>query len=442
MDNNGLQQYLNKPTAAVHIRNSFTATERKLVNICLHEGLKDNFSQDQYAIDIWHTLELLGCEKSKNSAWLKDELFDALRAKPIKWNVLKKDSKLQEWTCSFLSGYVYEPEDGKLAFQFNPIAAKQFQQRRLYSRLLLQIQAPIKSGHALTLYEYLNDELQRQKDNIEKMLLSLNDFRLLLDIGDGQYPEFKHFNQRAIKPAFKEINEHTDVEASYDFVRENRSIVALCITAKRQKSFQLSLNLNAIEAQAHDLNVLDNPGVQLLMVYGITKNKAMELVEKVPIDQIVANVKYTLNRQKDKKVQNFPSYLIKAINEGYATVADSEDQQSLYQNKWEIYRQEQAIARFTALPFQQQQELRSSYEKAIECELRTLARDKFRNDGGWNSRFIERDFLSKVMLPLLETPAELELEAFKAWWPEQELKNLLTQARKDAKAEQKMKTFA
>ena len=48
----GLQEYLNKPTAAVHIRNSFTATKRKLVNICLHEGLKDNFTKEQYAIDI------------------------------------------------------------------------------------------------------------------------------------------------------------------------------------------------------------------------------------------------------------------------------------------------------------------------------------------------------------------------------------------------------
>lgn len=67
-----LQEYLNKPTAAVHIRNSFTATERKLVNICLHEGLKDNFMQEEYAVDVRRTLSLLGCDRSKNSAWLKD----------------------------------------------------------------------------------------------------------------------------------------------------------------------------------------------------------------------------------------------------------------------------------------------------------------------------------------------------------------------------------
>ena len=104
--------FINKPTAAVHIRNGYSATERKLVNICLYEGIKDNFSRELYYVNVWDTLALIGCDKSKNSAWLKNELFESLRKKPIKWNILKKDSRLQEWTCSFLAGYVDEPEDG------------------------------------------------------------------------------------------------------------------------------------------------------------------------------------------------------------------------------------------------------------------------------------------------------------------------------------------
>jgi len=429
MVDTSVQQYLNKPTAAVHIRNSFTATERKLVNICLHEGLKDNFVQDQYALDVWKTLKLLGCEKSKNSAWLKDELFDALRAKPIRWNVLKKDSKLQEWTCSFLSGYVYEPEDGKLAFQFNPIAVKQFQERRLYSKLILQIQAPIKSSHALTLYEYLNDELQRQKNDILNKPLHLDDLRTLLDIGESQYPEFKHLNQRAIKPAFKEINELTDVEATYGFIKEKRSVVALCITAKRRKNFQLSLGLNSLDIMSGQKESPESVCVQLLMAYGITKNKAIEIGDSVPIEQIITNLRYTIDRHKENKVQNFASYLIKAINDGYGSSHSPDEWNESLKYEWESHKRDRSLELFKLLAPNRQQALRNSYIESIDNDgSRTFARDKFKHDGGWNSRYIENDFRSKVMFKLLESPIDVDFEAFKEWWPQHELQKLLAEA--------------
>ncbi|MGC1307821.1 MAG: replication initiation protein [Phormidesmis sp.] len=433
MQNIGLQQYLNKPTAAVHIRNSFTATERKLVNICLHEGLKDNFSQAQYAIDVWETLGLLGCDKSKNSAWLKDELFNTLLSKPIKWNVLKKDSKLQEWTCTFLSGYVYEPEDGKLAFRFNPIAIEQFLQRRLYSRLMLQIQAPIKSGHALTLYEYLNDELQRHNDRLQNMPLAITDLRSLLDIGDDQYPAFKYFNQRAIKPAFKEINKHTDIEASYEFIREKRCITALCITATRQSNFQPSLNLNSTVLPSENLETLEDTCAQLLIAYGITQNKAAEIASTISPEQIAVNLKYTLNRHKENKVKNFPSYLIKAINEKYDSAPTTDEQCETLKTIWTSHKHNRSLKLFEALSLSQQKALRTSYLQSIEHDdSYKIARDKFRYDSGWNSRYIQNDFHNRVIIGLLKAPTDVDFEAFKQWWPQEEIRYLLAEARKQS----------
>lgn len=431
MSTTEIQEYLNKPTAAVHIRNSFTATERKLVNICLHEGLKDNFAQEEYAVDIRKTLELLGCGKSKNSLWLKDKLFEALRAKPIKWNVLKKDSKLQEWTCSFLSGFVYEPEYGKLAFQFNPIAKKQFQQRRLYSKLLLQIQAPIKSGHALTLYEYLNDELQRHRGKIEKMPLALADLRSLLDIDEDQYPAFKYFNQRAIKPAFKEINEHTDIEAACEFIRENRNVVALHITAKRQHNFKLSHSPEYENVPDNELESSENTGLKLLMAYGITKNKAAELTTVFSAEQLAAGINYTIDRHNENKVKNIASYLIKAIDKGYGIETSKSEQIKRLERSWAIYRNNQASKLFEALTFEDKKVLQDRYVKTIESSKSgSFALNKFRYDGGWNSNFIQNDFRNKFVLTLLKDPIDTDFEVFKEWWPQQKLKNLLEEVEK------------
>lgn len=321
-----------------------------------------------------------------------------------------------------------------MAFQFNPIAKKQFQQRRLYSRLLLQIQAPIKSGHALTLYEYLNDELQRQKERIEKMPLALADLRALLDIDEDQYTEFKYLNQRAIKPAFKEINECTDIEASCVFIRKNRSVVALSINAKRQKNYIPSLNLEPTDLSEKFLKSPEDIKVELLTAYGITKNKADDLAVKFSVEELTVGLKYTLERHSENKVKNIPSYLIKAINEGYGSVLNEDEKDKKLNIVWAEHKNSRALKLFEALPLDEQQALKSSYVDGLESNSRTFARDKFRYEGEWNSYYIKNDFKNKIMLSLLNDPIDIDFESFKEWWAQQELKNLLAEAQKKAKS--------
>lgn len=330
-----------------------------------------------------------------------------------------------------MSGFVYEPENGKLAFQFNPIAKKQFQQRRLYSKLILQIQAPIKSGHTLTLYEYLNDELQRHKGSVENIFLSLVNLRALLDIDANQYPAFKYFNQRVIKPAFQEINGCTDIEAACEFIRENRNVIALSITAKRRENFQTSYDAECLATVNDELERPSRIAVQVLMAYGITQNKAIELAESFSAQQLVAGIKYTVDRSRENKVKNFPSYLIKAINEGYAVSSGENEGGDELKATWSLHRSNRALELFEALLPEKQRRLRESYIDNIENgNSRTIAKDKFKYDGGWNSRYIQNDFQSKVMFSLLKEPIDVDFEAFKAWWPQQELKNLLVEAHK------------
>lgn len=426
--------FFNKPTAAVHIQNVYTATERKLVNICLHQGIQDGFQSEMYAVDVWETLKLLGCEHSKNSDWLKNDLFEALLQKVLRWNVLKKDKTLQEWSCTFLSGLVYEPEEGKLAFQFNPNVVKQFQQHSLYSKLMLQIQAPIKSGHTLTMYEYLNDELQRKKARVRVIVLSITDLRALLDIGRNKYLQFKYLNSQAIKPAFIEVNKHTDIDAFFEPIKEGRSIIALRITAKRKQNFQLPIDLSypsddseAVFLQPQNDSTSDV--VELLVSHGITETKAKLLAQSNPIKKIVNNLNYSL---KQKGIKNFPSYLVKAIEHNYSP----EDQVSeeLYQAQlreaWERYKVKQVESRFGALSEDDQTQLRQEFVESLENDHNNrLTRDKFNNEGGWQSRWVQISFQKKLATTLLEAPEETDFKAFIEWWPRQELKELLPQNR-------------
>lgn len=427
--------FINKPTSAVHIQNGYTATERKLVNICLVEGLKDNFASEYYTVNVWEALSLLGCDKSKNSTWLKEELFEALRSKPIRWNVLKKDNSLQEWTCSFLAGYYAERVEGKITFQINPMAAKQFNNRGIYSRLMLQIQAPIKNGHALTLYEFLNDELHRKKTHKQDISITLKDLRMLMDIRDNQYQQFKHFNSQAIKPAFEEVNKHTDIQASYRQVREGRRVVSLIISAIRTKNFQLSLGLPPItegDDVALDENTRDQDNepdslvAQLLVSHGVSRNKARSLAKKFPVARIVENLRYGLEQAAKSKVKQLAPFVVKAIEEAYVTLPSPDVLENRHKAAWQEYRTQQITSKFKALTPDEQRNLRSEFAKKIETgKVSSLVQQRFKNYGGWDDQMVAREFNDNFLECLLSSPEEKDFAVFSVWWEKQELKELM-----------------
>ncbi|MDB9529074.1 replication initiation protein [Oscillatoria sp. CS-180] len=427
-----IPQFINKPTAAVHIRNSYTATERKLLNICLYEGINNSFSSDFYYIQVWETLQLLGCEKSKNSAWLKNELFESLRKKPIRWNVFKKDRRLQEWTCSFLSAYIDDPGAGRIGFQFNPVIVRHFQQRQLYSKLFLQIQAPIKSAYALSLYEFLNDELHRHRAHRRDLLVSLEDLRTLFDLKEGQYTEFKHFNNQAIKPAFLEINTHTDISIKSQQIRERRRVSGLQLNIQRRKNFQLSFNVGADSLNNSDSSALDENSCEvqkLLEAYGISSKKAIYMAGNFDVQRIVANLKYALEKVEKGGICNFPSFLIKAVEDNYMSNIDSNGCQKTIDEAWSTYQSKRMEERFNQLSQEAQTRLKDEYEHSIKNDAGSqIAKQKFNYEDGWRNQFIQHDFRKKVLIRLLQSPEETNIEAFSEWWFKQEIKQLRNDA--------------
>ena len=427
MDTALVPQFFNKPTAAVHIRNGYTATEYKLVNVCLNEGGASDFSREYYSVDIWETLSFLGCEKTKNSDWLRNDLFESLRVKPIKWNIFNQDRRLGNWTSSFLAGYG-EIVDSRISFQFDPMVVKYFRRRALYSKLLLQIQAPIKSVPVLSIYEYLNDELQRNKTDEIKIPLPLSDLRLMLNIEGNQYPIFKYFNDQVIKPTFSEVTKLTDIEAAY--VRKGRPTTGLIITARRKRNFQLALNLGSPASGPLIESEVTHEGdeiVRLLRAYGVLKSKARSLAKRVSRGAIVANLKYCL--EPGKEVRNFAPYLVKAIEDNYASWSSAEKDEDRLKSAWQTYRSKQAETRFEALSGEHKEQLRQEFEASIKTDPDAkLIKRKFDYEDGWDSFLVKQEFKNKVLMTLLETPEETDFAAFAAWWPQEEIEILLAKA--------------
>ena len=95
----------------------------------------------------------------------------------------------------------------------------------------LQQVASLKSIHAIRLYELLI-----QYRTVGKLEISLSDLRLKLGIADGKYPTMNNFKARVLDVGIQQINEHSDITAKYEQVKQGRTITGFTFTFKQKAS--------------------------------------------------------------------------------------------------------------------------------------------------------------------------------------------------------------
>ena len=89
--------------------------------------------------------------------------------------------------------------------------------------------AHLKNRYAIRLYESLI-----QYRGTGKLNISLNDLRLRLGLLENEYYQMAMFKVRVLDLAINQINEHTDIKASYEQHKEGRSITGFTFTFKEK----------------------------------------------------------------------------------------------------------------------------------------------------------------------------------------------------------------
>jgi len=101
-----------------------------------------------------------------------------------------------------------------------------------FSRYHLKQKAPLTSVYAHRLYEMM---MQWRKSKIVPSV-SYNELRHRFDIDDKEYKRMDNFKSRALDPAIKQINEHTDITVSYEQYKEGRKVAGFIFKFKFKKS--------------------------------------------------------------------------------------------------------------------------------------------------------------------------------------------------------------
>ncbi len=85
----------------------------------------------------------------------------------------------------------------------------------------------MKSKYSLRLYELIMSFFYN-KTNTYSRYFAVDELRRLLDA--EKYTKFFHFHEKVIRPAVEEINQYTDLNLSYDQIKEGKKTVAIKFT--------------------------------------------------------------------------------------------------------------------------------------------------------------------------------------------------------------------
>jgi hypothetical protein len=417
-------EQLLKPTATIHVGNRLSLIERKVFNAIIWHSQRQRSAKIANILSVDLLMSLIGLERSKNMDVIKEAL-ERLTTNPIVWNTLKKDRTADWGVCTFLAGA--ELSGGRLRYILNPLLIEKVEHPTLFAKIQLLVQTQFSSKYSLALYEFLIDELCRSGNpETHAFQVSLDTLRHVLQF-EGIY---KHLNSDVLKPCVQEINKHSDIAVVYSGVKKGRAVAALLFTIER-KAVQLALaDLKAVETpdeHGDEVELLKDPLEQMLVIRGVGKRKAKALVETYDETRIRENIAHVEREYQAGKVKVLSAYLIRAIEEDYRPKAAcaalperpettereaAEKAREILLTDWNRYRERRVRERFAALPSAEQEAHRSAFVERLD-HTSPILNKQFKKDG-FASRMVDAQFFSELREVLLESPEELELEAYRA----------------------------
>lgn len=127
------------------------------------------------------------------------------------------------WNIAYIEG------QGLVKLAFTPdLISLAGKLRGNFSRYHIEQKAPLTSVYAHRLYEMM---MQWRNSKVVPSI-PYHELRHRFDIADDEYVRITNFKARALEPAIKQINEHTDITVSYDQYKEGRKVVGFIFKFK------------------------------------------------------------------------------------------------------------------------------------------------------------------------------------------------------------------
>lgn len=302
---------LRKNAGAVHSRSQLSCLERKLLNVCLYvayDELKDE-NKKVHRVPLSVISTLAGFDSSKNTAYLK-KAFRSLLSTVIEYSIIEERGAETWDACALLASVRFRA--GMCEFEFPWSLRERLYQPERYARLDLAEMRNLSSVAAVALYE----NLVRYENMGRTPKFSVDLWRALLGADASTYEDFRRLSEKAIRPALKQVNEHTHITASAEYIRQNRRVVAIRFVIS-DKSRQLKIEDDAPdngEGDADESGVVSQVEQRLLEEITLTPAQAAEVLQAHDEAHVVAVIDYVASRYLAGKVTgSLPAYFLATL---------------------------------------------------------------------------------------------------------------------------------
>ena len=214
--------------------------------------------------------------------------------------------------------------DGLCRYAYPPMLHQRLYNLGVYATINLLTQKCFNSQYALALYE----NCVRFRRVGTTGWISLDVWRDLLGVEEGQNVEFKYFNRDVLKPAMEGVNARSDIRVDVKMRREKRRVVALRFTVEEQAQQELPLDGIAgmpvfdPRRMAPEPEELLSPLQQRLRGYGLSDAQAIDLTTETDEAVIERNLAYVdAQLTSGWPLRSLAGFTIQAIRDDYAGAA-------------------------------------------------------------------------------------------------------------------------
>jgi len=128
-------------------------------------------------------------------------------------------------------------DEGKVSWRFNvDLKEDLLELKSRFTKFELSTIYNLKNSYSFLGYLLMKSMLKGEDS--KKTTYDLDSFKKAIGIPDKKYKMFGHFKKDVLDKVQKEINEKSDIEFTYDKVKEGRKVVSLSFSIKKKKNWQ------------------------------------------------------------------------------------------------------------------------------------------------------------------------------------------------------------
>lgn len=226
------KQVVKKSNALINASYTITLAEQRLILLAISQSDESAESMKRLAVHARDYADRYRVTLNTAYKALQDSAAQLFERR-FSYEQYNKRGNLEKVVSRWVQSVKYVEAEGVVMLSFSddllPLLCELKEKFTYYA---LEQVADLKSAHAIRLYELLIS----WRSTGETPVIEVDDLRRRLGLEPDEYPRMDNLKRRVLDYSIKQINEHTDISASYEQHKRGRRITGFHFTFEAKRA--------------------------------------------------------------------------------------------------------------------------------------------------------------------------------------------------------------